>query len=133
MDDYKCAFAATLMGGEFACIKAIPVTRRAGPDMACTDHAAHERCAALFEKLKSIALPAMGYEDDLLSMPHSALVKIQFGGLQGLQRLIGEGEGGIEDINALVDRVLARYGGDASPPYAELAKDISGYKLKRRR
>jgi len=132
MDHFKCAFSATLMGGEFACVKAVPVTRRSGPEMACTENAAHERCAALFEGLKQAALPAMGYEDDLLTMPHSALVKIQFGGLLGIRRLLGEEERGIDDIDALLQRAVTRFGDYEAVPFAELAGDIASYKLRRR-
>ena len=129
MEDHKCAFSAALMGGEFACMKAIPVTRRSGPDMACTSQPAHERCAAVFEKLKVVALPAMGYEDDLLSMPHSAIVKIQHGGLQGLRRLAGE----IDDVDAILQNLSARDDGLDGISYESLVGDITSYKLRRRR
>ena len=91
MEEYKCAFNATLMGDQFGCIHARHVTRRGGPDVACADDTGHERCRQLFELLKTSALPAFGVEDDLLSMPHSTLVRIQFGGLLGIQRLLGNG------------------------------------------
>jgi len=129
MDDHKCAFSAALMGSEFACVKAIPVTRRSGPDMACTSQPAHERCAEVFGKLKAVALPALGYEDDLLSMPHSALVKIQNGGLQGLSRLAG----GIDDVDALLENFSARNDGLDGIVYESLVADITNYKIRRRR
>ena len=91
MEEYKCAFNATLMGDQFGCAHARHVVRRGGPDVACADNAGHERCRRLFDLLKASALPAFGVEDDLLSMPHSTLVKIQFGGLLGIQRLLGGG------------------------------------------
>ena len=91
MEEYQCAFNATLMSDQFGCAHARHVVRRGGPDVACVDSTGHERCRRLFEILKASALPAFGVEDDLLSMPHSTLVKIQFGGLLGIQRLLGSG------------------------------------------
>jgi hypothetical protein len=88
VEEFKCAFSATLMGNDFACDQALPVTRRGGPDIACQAQASHARCEKLFAHLKAAALPAMGFTDDLTSTPHSALVKIQFGGLLGVQRLL---------------------------------------------
>ena len=67
------------------------MTRRGGPDVVCASDEAHQQCENLFQRMKQVALPAFGVEDDLLSMPHSVLVKIQFGGLLGLQRLQGNG------------------------------------------
>ena len=84
----KCAFSQTLIGGQFACAHAEPVVRRGGAEIACRSADASQRCATLMQCLKDAALPAFGVEDDLLSMPHSVLVKIQFGGLLGVQRLL---------------------------------------------
>jgi len=65
-------------------------------------------------------------------MPHSALVKIQFGGLLGIRRLLGEEERGIDDIDALLQRAVTRFGDYEAVPFAELAGDIASYKLRRR-
>ena len=131
MEEYKCAFNATLMGDQFGCAHARHVVRRGGPDVACTDSAGHERCRRLFELLKASALPAFGVEDDLLSMPHSTLVKIQFGGLLGVQRLLGNGVETVTDINSLVDHAENRFGGLETVPCEQIHMDMTGYKIRR--
>lgn len=55
MEEYKCAFAAPLITGQFGCMHAQPVARRGGPDIACSVHDGHDRCAQLFERLKAVA------------------------------------------------------------------------------
>jgi hypothetical protein len=85
--------------------------------------------------LKDAALPAFGVEDDLLSMPHSVLVKIQFGGLLGVQRLLDATRSDADsviDINALVEQALEKYGTTDAVPCAEIVTDITGFKPKRR-
>lgn len=134
MEEYKCAFNATLLSDHFACPQGERVARRAGPDTACRAHASHERCAALFARLRQAAVPAFGCEDDLLSMPHSVLVKIQFGGLAGLQRLVtGADESVVTDIDGLVARAAAKFGAIESVPCDELVEDMTTYLLRRRR
>jgi hypothetical protein len=86
MEEYKCAFSNTLVTNQFGCEQGMQVARRGGPDVICLSEVAHRRCAHLFERMKLVALPAFGVEDDLLSMPHSVLVKVQYGGLLGLRR-----------------------------------------------
>ena len=44
MEPYKCAFSNTLITKQFGCEKGEQVTRRGGPDIACTSEAAHQRC-----------------------------------------------------------------------------------------
>jgi hypothetical protein len=112
------------------------VTRRGGPDVACTSEAAHQQCARLFQRMKDVALPGFGVEDDLLSMPHSVLVKIQFGGLLGLQRLL-DGSAAVsaevKNIDGLIGRALKQYGNLEAIPCTAIVEDMTSYKLKRRR
>jgi hypothetical protein len=137
--DYKCAFSATLTGGEFGCRHARQVTRRGGPDIACGDEQSHLVCARLLVRLKEVALPAFAVDDDLLSMPHSVMVKVQFGGLLGLQGLLtgasqgASGAAPVDDIARLVERAVQFYQGVEAIPCAELAADMTSFKLKRRR
>jgi hypothetical protein len=134
MDQYKCAFSNTLVTNQFACENAEQVTRRGGPDIACTSDAAHQRCEKLFQQMKAAALPAFGVEDDLLSMPHSVLVKIQHGGLLGLQRLLdgATGSGDVKNVHALVDQTIEKYNSLDAVPYPALVQDMTTYKLRRR-
>ena len=136
MEEYKCAFSNTLVTEQFGCENGEQVTRRGGPDIACTSEQAHQRCERLFQRMKEAALPAFGVEDDLLSMPHSVVVKIQFGGLLGLQRLLEDGSAArdaVDNIHVLVDRALAKYGDLDAIPCPAFVEDITSYKLKRRR
>lgn len=135
MEEYKCAFSNTLMTNQFGCEKSEQVTRRGGPDIACTSDAAHQRCEKLFQQMKAAALPAFGVEDDLLSMPHSVLVKIQHGGLLGLQRLLESGAAGsaaVKNVHALVDQAVEKYNDLDAIPCPALVEDMTSFKLKRR-
>lgn len=135
MHEYKCAFSSTLVTNQFGCENGEQVTRRSGPDIACTADAAHQRCEKLFQQMKAVALPAFGVEDDLLSMPHSVLVKIQFGGLLGLQRLLGSGVAGIaevKNVHALVDQAMEKYHDLDAVPFPALVEDMTSHKLRRR-
>ena len=136
MEEYKCAFSNTLVTNQFGCEKGEQVTRRGGPDVACTSDEAHRHCEKLFQRMKQTALPAFGVEDDLLSMPHSVLVKIQFGGLLGLQRLLGDGTAdtdAVKNIHHLVGKAVAKYGDLDAVPCRAFVEDMTSYKLKRRR
>jgi len=136
MEEHKCPFSAPLITRQFGCAYAQEVIHRGGAEINCTDAAAHARCDLLFQRMKAAALPAFGVEDDLLSMPHSVLVKIQYGGLLGLQRLlratpqVGER---IEDVQALVTEATARFGGASEIPCAPLIDDITAFKPRARR
>ncbi len=136
MMEFKCPFNQTLRSEAFGCVHAATITRRDGPDVGCTSQPAQERCSALFEQMKRSALPAFGVADDPQQMPHSVVVKVQYGGLLGLQRHLGFASpepARVENIDALVARAVTVCGSLTDIPYAALVGDISAYKVKRRR
>ncbi|UHD16164.1 hypothetical protein [Thiocapsa bogorovii] len=130
----KCPFAAPLMKATAACPHAREVVRRGGSEFDCDSELAHDRCEQVFAGLKACALAASNIEDDPTQMPHSLLVKIQSGGLIGLQRLLGEpdAEGRVADIGDLVTRASAHFGGADRIPYAALTEDMTAFRLERR-
>ncbi|MHB8624085.1 MAG: hypothetical protein ACYC9J_10525 [Sulfuricaulis sp.] len=135
MAEFKCAFNQTLVTNQFGCEKGEQVIRRGGPDVVCISAEAHQRCENFFARLKEMALPAFGVTDDLLSMPHSVQMKIQYGGLLGLQRQLGncaDTTVEVKNIYQLIDRAIARHGNIDAIPCQAFVEDITSYKLKRR-
>jgi hypothetical protein len=130
--ELKCPFAAPITSGQARCQQAQEVVRRGGSEYDCQAPAAHDRCAQLHARLKAVGLAEFQVEDDLTTMPHSVLVKIQSGGLAGLQRLAGAESAAIEDIEQLVERTMAQFGGLEAVPIDQLAADMTGFKLERR-
>ncbi|MGE5152537.1 MAG: hypothetical protein ACM3ST_00845 [Bdellovibrio bacteriovorus] len=128
----RCPFASALVTGLAACGQAVQVVRRGGAEYDCRSGADHGACSDLFERLKAAALPAFGVEDDLNTMPHSVLVKVQCGGLQGLARLSGQARDRIEDVATLRDRALGEHGGAEGLPIADLVADITAFRAERR-
>ena len=136
METHKCPFSAPLVTHQFGCTNAQEVVRRGGAEIDCTDAEAAHRCEQLFLRLKAEALPAFGVEDDLLSMPHSVLVKIQHGGLLGLQRVLAgapTAAGHVADVHALVTDAYARYGQGDAIPCGQFVVDMTAYKPRARR
>jgi hypothetical protein len=134
MTEHKCPFSAPLVTRQFGCAASQEVIHRGGTEINCTDAVAHVRCDLLFQRMKAAALPAFGVEDDLLSMPHSVLVKIQHGGLLGLQRLLRaepQVAERVEDVRVLIAEAAQRFGDDV--PCAPLVEDITAFKPRARR
>ena len=129
-----CPFGSTLVTEICHCAHADQVVRRGGAEIICQDAAAYIRCTALFQHLKNVALAEFEVEDDLTTMPHSVLQKIQFGGLLGLQQLITDQPADtVADIAHLLDTLETKFGVLDDLPYHELVSSITEYKLKRRR
>lgn len=134
MTDCKCSFAVTMIRETYACEKARMVTRRAGPDIACTSEDASSRCREVLEKFKEAGLTAFDAEDDLLSTPHSVYVKIQFGGLLGLARdVMHSSADNVENIFQLIGQAVKHYHSLDAIPYQEYVQTMKKLKVGRKR
>jgi hypothetical protein len=136
VDDLKCPFKRVLLPGDFGCRHATVVTRREGPDIACSSSSTQALCAEVLSGLKQNGLPALGYTDDPTELPHGVAMKVQMGGLLGLQRLVGvpaADPSAVSDVGAIVVVGVERYGRAAAIPYADIIDDMSAFQLKRRR
>jgi hypothetical protein len=136
VDDLKCPFKRVLLPGDFGCRHATVVTRREGPDIACSSSSTQALCAEVLFGLKQHGLPALGYTDDLTELPHGVAMKVQMGGLLGLQRLVGvpaPETAVVADVGAVVTAGVERYGSTPAIPYAGVVEDMSAFQLKRRR
>lgn len=135
MTDLLCPFSAPLVKQDFACQHAQEIIRRGGSEISCQQPEAHGACVTLHGAIKASALQAMALEDDLLSLPHNVLVKIQYGGLIGLRQLISGSHQGdaIDDIASLVSDVMNRFVTLEEIPLDTVNQTIIDYKTQRRR
>jgi len=134
MSDLLCPFSGPLIKHDFSCRHAEEIIRRGGTEIACQHKDSHTLCATLHEVIKQSALQKMDYEDDLTQVPHNVLLKIQYGGLLGLQSLVDQTAANdtVEDIARLVVAASEQFDGTNTLPLDELDQAIVDYKTKRR-
>ncbi|MFK7795664.1 MAG: hypothetical protein AB8B89_09960 [Gammaproteobacteria bacterium] len=129
-----CVFALTQIANEFSCEHGELVTRRAGADIACQSDQHQQQCSCVYEQLKETGLDAFDYEDDLTQVPHGVWVKIQFGGLLGMQKAIkGNAESKVENITSVIQMLYANYSQIELFPYKNIVPDMQGYSARKRR
>lgn len=135
MAERLCPFGAPLVKHDFGCRYANEIIRRGGAEIACEQEEAYSRCVSLHATIKQSSLLAMGHNDDLLTLPHNVLVKIQYGGLLALQSLTGNNsaeQGRIEDISLLVAMAVEAFKGLEKLPLDRINDAIVAYKTQRR-
>ena len=113
MSNLLCPFSGPLIKQDFGCQYAEEIIRRGGTEIACRHGATHTLCCALHTVVKQSALLKMDLEDDLLQVPHNVLLRIQYGGLLGLQSLMDEtaATDKVVDNATLVISATEKYGG----------------------
>lgn len=136
MADLICPFGAPLAQETGKCTHAIKVIRRGGEEIACNNESLHASCKAVQDHCRQAALSDMGLEDDLLSVPHSTLVKTQYGTLLGLQQTMAGTNIDVDtqpDIPDLITATISRFSSVREIPTDLTTKACHEYKLQRRR
>ena len=136
MSDLLCPFTAPLVKKDFLCPQADVVVRRGGAEIACKNVASHSQCIKMHTQVKLAALAAMDLEDDLLTVPHNTLVKIQYGGLLGLQAMMSPDKTDstqVENIEKLVAQAGSTYGELTNLQLETINEAIANFKTQRRR
>ena len=135
MTEYKCPFSPVQAAGLCGCRHAVEVVRRGGSEFDCREPASHAVCMALSRHFNAVALPALGYEDDLTLTPKSVYERILLGGLQGLRRTLDPEDASLEisDIIAVVQAAQTRYPAVDSIPADDIVPAIEVCSLRKRR
>lgn len=134
MSENKCPFSIIQASGACGCRHAEEVVRRGGSDYDCTEAQAQAVCAALVAHLNALALPELGYEDDLTQTPKSVYERILLGGLQGLRQARDpeDSEPGTADIWPVVEAAAEEYGEVTRIPGAAVLPAIQACRIRRR-
>lgn len=100
---------------------------------ACNAAMARENCLTLHGLLHQNAAFALKLAHPGDPLPHAKEIKVQCGGLLGVQRLFDKGANSVKNIHALVGEVQRRFGSMQDVPYQEVVKEIAAFEGRRRR
>jgi len=134
VNEHRCAFEKAILSHRCACELSTRFYLADREGIACDSAAAYRRCAQLITLLREnarFALKITTLEDEL---PHAKEIKVQNGGLLGLQKLLRPDldTDRIIDIFALTVLGEGTYGTLEQFPFKEIVKSIVAFEGRRR-
>lgn len=135
LNQCPCPFEKALLSSRCTCAKFQRLNIAEREAAACILPAAQVRCIALLEQLYQNARFALKQPRMDKPQPHNKAMKIQCGGLLGLQAALSPecDNKQVENIDALVTQALKNYGELEKLPYQEIVKFISHYQVRVKR
>ena len=131
VNERRCPYEKSILTGNCACSRAkrFCIAEREG--VCCDADDAQARCLAYLEQLRAQARFALKTTGGHAALPHAKAMRIQVGGLRGVQATL-EPEGAnhphIDDIDGLLHTAIARFGGLAELPYQRIIQAVAAYK-----
>lgn len=130
-----CPFEKAILSTRCACALSQRVLLAERAAEACTAVTAQLNCVTLHGLLRQNAKFALKLTAVSDALPFAKEIKVQCGGLLGLQGLLDPGESGaarVRNIHDLVTRAQARFGGLQQVPFGEIVKAIAAYQHRAR-
>lgn len=133
LNQRPCSFEKAILSSRCACTKSqrLHIAEREG--ITCTSADIHPFCVTLLKQLCENAQFALKLKYSSQSLPHAKAMKVQCGGLLGLQAILqGESKDmqNVQDISTLILQAVATFGQFERLPYQEIIKFISVYQVR---
>lgn len=135
VNDRRCVFEKAALTRMFACEKLIRMNIAEREAAGCCNPAAQARCDQLLEQLRRNAAFALKLTHVSGPLPHAKELKVQCGGLLGLQRCVeGASEArGVANIFGMVESAIATFGELDDFPYQDIVQSVAHFQGRRPR
>lgn len=130
-DPHSCPFGKAILALCCACSLSRKRAIAERETVICTRATAREQCCELYALLRrnsSFALK-QAHADEPLT--HARNMKVQCGGLHGLQQAVDAAEE-IGDVAALVDASREKFGSLEALPYSLIIQSVAAFQLRKR-
>jgi hypothetical protein len=126
-----CVFERALLSRTAVCQLATNHAIAERETIACTSPVARVDCGQLSALLREKSAFAVRLPSTQRILPHALMMKIQCGGLLGLQRVIDPGATH-PDVRRLVLAARQRFGELTALPFSEIVKGVAAFQLRKR-
>ncbi|HID49666.1 MAG TPA: hypothetical protein EYP40_08690 [Chromatiales bacterium] len=131
----RCVFEKAINARRCTCSLARRFNLADREGVACSDAAGNQRCDTLLGLLRRNASFALQMTRVPGPLPHAKEMKVQVGGLLGLQRLLRPARAGsenVEDIDGLNRQAIKRYGSLEDLPFSDIVKSVVKFRGRQR-
>lgn len=136
INQLRCPFEKTLLSRRHSCSCLVKYNIAEREAIGCNNESDQNRCQNLLAILHKKA--AFAVKSTNTSLGHAKEIKIQSGGITGLQQLLVNSDHGTisndpVDIKILVDELIKYFGNFEAIPYSEVIQSIASFVGRKRR
>lgn len=127
-----CAFGKVILSRHCACSK---VNKRYAAEremVACNVDAEREQCVELLDLLRQNSAFALKLTHITPPLPHGPEMRVQCGGLQGLQHEV-DGAESVVDISALLAAAREKFGSLENLPYSKIVQSVVSCEVRKKK
>jgi hypothetical protein len=127
-----CAFAKVILSRHCACSKIIKRYAAEREMIECSVDSERIKCRDMLEQLRHNSMFALKLTHITPPLPHGPEMRVQWGGLQGLQLEV-DGTDDVIDISALVVAAHQKFGSLDDFPYSKIVQSVVSCEVRKKR
>ena len=127
-----CAFGKVILSRNCACSKVIKRYAAEREMVACSVDTEREQCVELLDLLRQNSAFALKLTHIVPPLPHGPEMRVQCGGLQGLQHEV-DGTEEVVDISALLATAMTKFGSFDNLPYSRIVQSVVSCEIRKKR
>ncbi len=130
VNERRCVFEKAINARRCSCNKSQRFNLADREGVSCTGESSCNRCKQLLELLRNNASFALQMTSVPGPLPHAKEVKVQIGGMLGIQKLLQpekSDDDQVHDINGLAETAVQQFGSLENLPYSEIVKSIVAF------
>ena len=127
-----CVFGKVILSRHCMCSKVVKRYAAEREMVACSADAERAQCGELLDKLRQNSAFALKLTHITLPLPHGPEMRVQVGGLQGLQQEVN-GLSEVTDITALVSDAKEKFGSLDSLPFSKIVQSVVSCEVRKKR
>ncbi|MGB5466121.1 MAG: hypothetical protein WBM84_08565 [Sedimenticolaceae bacterium] len=136
VNEVFCAFEKSVLTNECSCrcAERFCIAEREG--VHCRSEPGQARCLRWLDLLREQARFALRTEDGRQLLPHGKAMRLQVGGMRGLQLVLGITRSSptqtIDDVDGTLAAAEACFGSLEGLPFSEIMREVAAYQVRKR-
>lgn len=114
-----CSFEKAVLSRCVTCNRSGRIQIAEREAVTCQAASSLSRCTSMHDNLRHSFSFALGKVHDEAPLPHAQEMRVQCGGLKGLQYVLN-GNADVENVDALMESVLQKWNDSTEIPYSEV-------------
>lgn len=135
INERYCVYEKAILTHQCACSKAEKLNIAEREATHCRSDTAQAQCVLFLDMLKKHARFALKLTGNMGVLPHGKAIKIQVGGLRGLQQVLNSEQdpaGPINDVTGLIAQAIDTYKDLDKLPFSAIMQQVAAYKGRKR-
>jgi hypothetical protein len=135
VNERHCVYEKAILTNNCSCSLAHKFCIAEREGVHCRSEPAQAACAELLELLRRHARFALKTTDNRSALPHAKAMRIQVGGLRGIEAALHPEQpvpAHIADIRLTIEAAIATFGSLERLPFQEIIKQVAAYQGRRR-